>query len=193
MTGTGTLSDGHEQARNIILIGCRGCGKSSVGRELALRLGWPLVDTDERIETTAGRSIREIFEQDGEAAFRRLETKVIAQVALGSRQVISAGGGAVLSEPNRRTLRAAGLCVWLTAPPEELHRRMLGDPRSDATRPALTDREGLGEVRHLLEQREPLYAALAHHVVETAGRSIGQVVDDVLALLDRCGKSAEGR
>jgi shikimate kinase len=192
VTGAGTPSDGHEQARNIILIGLRGCGKSSVGRELALRLGWPLVDTDKRIEATAGRSIREIFKQDGEASFRSLEAAVIAQVVQGSEQVISVGGGAVLSEPNRQALRAAGLCVWLTAPPEELYRRMLGDPRNHATRPALTDRDVLDEVRHLLKQREPLYAGLAHHVVETGGRPIGQVVDAVLALLGRCSTSSEG-
>ena len=145
--------------RNVILIGYRGCGKTCVGREVAARLGWTFVDTDERIEAQ-GRSIRQIFEQEGEPFFRRLETDVIAEVTRGTEQVIAVGGGAVLSEANRTALRAAGLCIWLTAPVAELHRRSLADPRSLATRPALTPRSGLDEIRHLLAQREPLYAAM---------------------------------
>ena len=166
--------------RNLILIGYRGCGKTSVGRRLAARLGWSLVDTDERIEAAAGCSIREIFASQGEPAFRQLEAGIIAEVTRGKHRIISVGGGAVLSEANRAALRAAGPCVWLTAPAEELHQRILTDPGSGATRPTLTDRPGLDEVRHLLAQRQPLYAALADHVVDTVARSVEQVADAVL-------------
>ncbi len=169
--------------RNVILIGYRGCGKSSVGRTLAARLDWRVVDTDERLEAAAGRVIRDIFAQDGEPAFRHLETEVIQTVVRDSQQVISVGGGAVLSEQNRNALRDAGLCIWLTAPPEELLRRMQSDPHSAATRPALSDRSELDEVRHLLKERQPLYAELAQHVVQTAGRAVAQVIDDILAIL----------
>jgi shikimate kinase len=178
-------------ASNLILIGYRGCGKSSVGRQVAARLGWLFVDTDERIEGATGQSIQAIFQADGEAIFRRKEAEIVAQVASGRRQVISVGGGAVLLDENRNTLRAAGVCVWLTAPAEELQRRILADPRSAVTRPALTAGGGLEEIRHLLGQREPLYASLAEHVVSTAGRSVEQVIDDVLTVLAVGRASAE--
>lgn len=170
-------------ARNIILLGARGCGKTSVGRELACRLGRPFVDTDEQIEARTGRVIRDIFAEDGEPAFRRLETEAIAAATRGQRQVISVGGGAVLSDRNRAMLRAAGVCIWLTAPAEELCRRIQADPGSAARRPPLTARAGLDEVRHLLAERERLYAATAHHVVSTVGLSVAQAVDAVLAAL----------
>lgn len=177
--------------RNIILIGYRGCGKTSVGRSLAARLGWSLVDTDARVEAAAGRTIREIFAQDGEAAFRALEAVAVAEVARGAHQVVSVGGGAVLSATNCAALRRAGVCIWLIAPPEELHRRVQADSRHAATRPALTAQNELDEVRHLLKQRAPLYAAVAEHVVDTAGRSIEQVADAILAVVSsRNGSSA---
>jgi shikimate kinase len=171
------------RARNIILMGYRGCGKSSVARELAVRLGWRAVDTDERVQSATGRSIRAIFEQDGEASFRQWEARMIEESVRSSQQVISVGGGAVVQGANRAALRGAGVCFWLTAPPEELQRRMQGDPNDAATRPALTAHGSLDEIRHLLGQREPLYAALADHVVDTSGRSIAQVVDAILSLL----------
>jgi shikimate kinase len=165
--------------RNVILIGYRGCGKTSVGRAVAARLGWTFVDTDERIEA-GGRSIREIFNQDGEPFFRQIETEAIDNIVRGTRQVIAVGGGAVLSAANCATLRAAGLCIWLTAPDKELHARLLADPRSPATRPALTPLSGLDEIRHLLSERDPLYAATAHLVVPTTEQSVAQVVEAVL-------------
>jgi shikimate kinase len=192
---------------NLILIGYRGCGKSSVGRRLATRLGWAFVDTDELIEAATGKSIRAIFEQEGEASFRQREAAifeqegeasfrqreavVVAQVASGTRQVVSVGGGAVLVPENRAHLQAAGLCVWLTAPAEELLRRIQADPRSVAMRPALTAASALDEIRHLLGQREPLYASLAEHVVQTGGQSVEQVTDAVQAVMAEGRASAE--
>jgi shikimate kinase len=173
--------------RNVILIGYRGCGKTSVGRELAARLRWPFADTDEQVEAAAGRSVREIFEQDGEAFFRQLETRVIAQVTGAAGQVIAVGGGAVLSAANRAALQQAGVCIWLTAPATELHRRLQADPRTGATRPALTARGRLAEVRHLLAERRPLYADLAQHVVPTRARSIPDVVEAVLSAVAKGG------
>ena len=167
-------------ARNVVLIGYRGSGKTCVGREVARRLGWDFVDTDELVERAAGRCIRDIFTQEGEGHFRALEQRIVARVAAARGQVIAVGGGAVLSAGNRAALRRAGICVWLTAPATELYRRLEADPRSGATRPALTTRGGLAEVRHLLAQRRPLYAALADHVVPTRARSIEEVATAVL-------------
>lgn len=182
---------GGRQVRNLVLIGYRGCGKSCVGRQVAARLGWSFVDTDEQVEAADGRPVAAIFEQAGEATFRRLEETIIARVTRAPRQVISVGGGAVLSEANRRALRDAGLCIWLAAPPEELHRRIQADPGTTGGRPALTGCGGLDEIRHLLGQRQPLYSALADHVVQTAGQSIGQVVEAVLSAMST-GRASSG-
>ncbi|MEW6197443.1 MAG: shikimate kinase [Planctomycetota bacterium] len=207
------------RGRNLVLIGCRGCGKTTVGRALAARLGWVFVDTDERVAALAGRPIATIFATDGEAAFRELESRVIAaaihrrdacatpdtpadvghggptlQGSAGvSPAVLSVGGGAVLSEANRAALRQAGLCIWLTAPADELHRRVMSDPDHAADRPALTHLDGPAEMQHLLREREPLYAALADHVVSTAGRSLEEVVEIVRRLAETPGPSADKR
>lgn len=172
-----------EHAKNVVLLGYRGSGKSCVARLVAERLGWAFVDTDELIEQHAGCTICEIFEQRGEAAFRALEAEVIAGLPGAGRRVISVGGGAVLAEENRRRLRATGHCIWLTAPAEELCRRITADPQTASRRPALTTAAGKDEVQQLLAVRAPLYAATAHDSVDTSGRSPEQVADLILRLL----------
>ena len=167
----------------MVLIGCRGCGKSSVGRLVAQQLDRGFVDTDERLEAAAGRTIATIFAQDGEATFRDMERRTIAAVVGGEPRVISVGGGAVLSAENRERLKAAGVCIWLTAPAEELHRRLQADPRTAAQRPALTALPGLEEVRHVLASRTHLYEALARHVVDTSGRTVEDVAREVVTLV----------
>jgi shikimate kinase len=167
----------------ITLIGYRGCGKTVVGRRLAERLSWSFIDTDQMVEEQAGRTIHQIFETDGEMAFRRMEADVLDDVLADRRRVISAGGGAVLARRNRKALRSTGVCVWLTAPAEELHRRITADARSTTQRPQLTDQPGLREVEAVLQARLPVYEATADHVVSTADRSVEQVVDAVLEKL----------
>ncbi len=175
-----------EQAQNvvrddlIILIGYRGCGKTSVGRRLAERLGWTFVDTDEEIRREQGRTIADIFAQDGEGAFRRIEAQTLQRVVCGRRKVISVGGGAVLSRRNRKLLRTTGVCVWLTAPPEELYRRIVADIGSEEGRPNLTPAGGLTEIEAVLQSRLPIYEATAEIVVSTSGLDVAQVADAVL-------------
>ena len=170
--------------KNLVLIGLRGSGKSTVGRALAARLGRSFLDTDEQIELEQRRTVAAIFETDGEPAFRVLESNVIERITAGSGQVIAVGGGGVLAEANRDRLRAAGTCVWLTASDAELRRRVASDPRSSSLRPALTGAAGLEEIGRLHQERGPLYAEVAHHCVDTTGRDVGQVVEAVLAVLD---------
>lgn len=176
------MNDAH-LPRNVVLIGNRGSGKTSVGRALATRLGWTPVDTDALIQQQTGRTIADIFATEGEPRFRALESAAIAGVVRGAQQVISVGGGAVVSESNRGHLRSAGVCVWLTAPPEELLRRMRQDPNDPVNRPALTQREALDEVRHLLGVRTALYAELAQLVVDTTGQSLEDIVDEIVTFL----------
>jgi len=165
---------------NIVLIGYRGSGKSAVGQALAAQLGWPLIDTDTLIEQRAGTSIREIFSQRGEMAFRDLETQVIADLAPLDAHIISAGGGAVLRPANVQTLRPNGKFVWLTAPPEVLRARMTADTGTTENRPNLTAAGGLAEIRQVLTQREPIYRQVADFTVDTTHDSIEDVAQRII-------------
>lgn len=169
--------------RNILLIGPRGAGKSTAGRLLAERLGWPFVDTDELAARHAGASIREIFERQGEGAFRAYEADAIARATEGTRMVISVGGGAVLAPGNRARLRGAGLVVWLTAGLDELLRRIAVDPATATTRPALTPYGERDELAHLLAVRAPLYAEIAALTIDTTGRTAAEVADAIVVHL----------
>ncbi len=169
---------------NIVLIGYRGSGKSAVGRALADRLGWPLIDTDALIEQSAGMSIREIFERRGEASFRELESRAIADVARRDRQIISLGGGAILREENVAAVKSSGRLIWLTAPPEVLWERICRDTATRSSRPDLTPAGGLQEVRDVLSRRTPDYERAADIQVDTGGQSVVEIVDRVLHWLD---------
>jgi shikimate kinase len=181
-----TGDDTDNKNRCIALIGFRGCGKTTVGREIAKLIGGTHVDTDEVIAERAGHLIADIFETEGEAGFRRREADVVAQVFASPPDVVSVGGGAVLDEANIATIRAAATVVWLTAPPEVLFERISADPSTDATRPPLTDRPGLDEVKRLLAERNPLYARMADHMVDTSGRA----PDEVAIEAQRCAHPA---
>jgi 3-dehydroquinate synthase len=157
---------------NLVLVGFMGAGKSTVGRLLAERLGWSFVDVDARIEREAGRSIPELFAQEGEAGFRERERRAIAAVCQGDRQVIAPGGGAVLDSRNEEALRAAGPVVALTAPLDVLWRRVAG-----SRRPLARDRESF-ERRY--REREALYARYPLQI--TTGRGPAQqAVDQIVA------------
>lgn len=156
---------------HLFLIGYRGCGKSTVGALLARRLGRPFLDTDAWIETHAGRKIAEIFAQDGEEAFRDLETQAIEQIPDSPPLVVSLGGGAVLREGNRELLRRRGQCVWLNAQPADLAIRIRGDAARGAHRPSLTGRDPAEEIEQVLAQREPMYREASDLRVETGGRT----------------------
>jgi shikimate kinase len=170
--------------RNVILIGYRACGKTTVGAALAERLGWTFVDTDQIIQARTKRSIRAIFTHDGEAAFRDHEAAAVTAVTTGRNQVISVGGGAILRLENRERLRAAGYCCWLTAPPEVLYERIAADQQSAANRPPLTPAGGtLAEVERVLTERAALYAATSHSEIDVSPLTVDQVVAAILARL----------
>jgi shikimate kinase len=157
----------------VYLVGMPGSGKSTVGPALAARLGVPFVELDAEIERAAGRTVREIFEQEGEPRFRELEAGALTEAATRDPSVVSCGGGVVLEPANRITLRATGEVVFLSVPLDELRRRV----RPAAERP-LIRREG--DIERLLAEREPLYREFAAHVVEASG-----TVDEVAAAIER--------
>lgn len=164
----------------IFLIGYRGSGKTTVGRALAARLGWDFVDADERIESAAGMSIKDIFRTAGEPAFRDLESSTLAHLAALTRTVVATGGGAVLRDQNRTLLRA-GFVVWLTASPETLTARIETDPTTATRRPNLTAAGGVDEVRALLAVRTPYYSQVADFVADAEHLSPDAAADAILA------------
>lgn len=163
---------------NLVLIGFMGSGKSEVGRRLADILELELVDTDERVESVAGASIAVIFEREGEPVFRALERKVIAEAAAGEGRIIACGGGAVLNPRNVDDLRATGMVFYLEIGAEDAHARTA----YDSNRPLLNVDDREAEVRRLLAERRPLYESAAHHTIQVDGRSVEDIVEEILEI-----------
>jgi shikimate kinase len=149
-------------APNLVLVGPMGAGKSSIGRRLAGRLGLRFVDADRAIEDATGATVPVIFECEGEAGFRARESALIAELCAGHGQLIATGGGAVLDERNRATLRARGFVVYLRVGIDQQLRRLA----RDRTRPLLAGpiQDGMDRrqrLQQLAAQRGPLYDAIA--------------------------------
>jgi len=168
---------------NIILIGFRGTGKSTVGRRLAERLGWDFVDADDALESRLGKSIAAVFAEQGETAFRDHESQLLVDLLAGTHRVISLGGGVILREQNRARFRGAGPVIWLQADPQSIVDRLARDPRTASQRPALTELSAKEEVVELLRVRAPLYAESADLAVATDARSVDAIVDEIVCFL----------
>jgi shikimate kinase len=168
------------QPMNIFLIGYRGCGKTTVARHLSQQLGWPWLDADTVLEERAGKSIKQIFADSGEAAFRELESAVVAELAGLEGHVIALGGGAILRAENRSALAGRGLVVWLEASPETLWERITADPASAERRPNLTGQGGLAEIRALLDERTPLYRQCADLALDAERLAPAQIARDIV-------------
>ncbi len=152
-TGAKQLVSSGLQGINLYLIGMMGAGKTTVGQLIAKHLGYGFLDTDQVIVQAAGKSINQIFAEDGETAFRQLESKVLSEICAYTKLTIATGGGIIMNSLNWSYLHH-GLIVWLDAPVELLYQRLL----NDTSRPLLQDTDPLGKLRSLLEQRQPLYA-----------------------------------
>ena len=168
---------------NLVLIGYRATGKTTLARLLAQRLGWDWIDADVEIEHRAGKSIARIFAEEGEPAFRQLEAQVIADLCGRDRLVLAAGGGAPLRPESRQAMRDSGQVVWLTASPETILSRMSADATTLGRRPNLTDKNPMDEIVQLLGRREPIYRESAHRKVDTEGKTPEQLVEEILAHL----------
>lgn len=164
---------------HVVLVGMMASGKSTVGRIVAERLGRAYVDSDEQVEARTGRTVREIFESDGEAAYRALETEALVEALdRDVPVVVAAAGGTVLDPENRARMRAAGTVVWLDAEPEVLAGRV----RRGDHRPLLGD-DPVAAMRRLHAERLPLYREVADHVVDVTRRSVEEVAEEVLGAL----------
>ncbi len=168
---------------NLVLIGYRGTGKSSVAQVLADRLGCEWVDADDALERRAGMSISEIFGRHGEPWFRDLESEVLRDLCAAENTVIASGGGVVLRAENRELLAANSTVVWLKATAETLFSRVQDDPLTTDRRPNLTASGGYDEINDLLTQRTPLYRQAAQFEVDTDARNPAQIADEIVSLL----------
>ena len=148
---------------HIFLVGLMGSGKTTIGRQIAKRLGRPFLDSDHEIEARTGVRVSTIFEIEGEAGFRRREAQVIAELTRqGTPIVLATGGGVVLEAENRRLLRENGWVVYLNVPPKLLWERT----RHDRNRPLLQVENPLARLEDLYVARDPLYRESAHFVAE---------------------------
>ena len=155
-------------AGNIFLVGLMGAGKTSVGRLLARRFGKTFYDCDQEIERRTGVKIPVIFEIEGEAGFRAREEHVLRELAALTDIVLATGGGAVLREENRRTLKQNGTVVYLRASLEDLWQRT----RHDRNRPLLQTADPHAKLEQLFAERDPLYREVASLVMDTGNQSL---------------------
>lgn len=164
--------------RCLVLIGFMGSGKTTIGRRLQEQLGYPLLDTDHLIEERQGKSIREIFADEGEDAFRDMESSLLEELAAEpmTSRIISTGGGIIGRAANCELLRRLGFVVWLKAPAEEIGNRTA----RNSTRPLLQNDDPAAAIAQLMTEREPCYRATAHLELETADLDVDEVCTGIL-------------
>ena len=166
---------------NVVLIGFRGSGKTTIGKALSERLGREFIDCDAWIEKHTGLTFKEIFEKHGESHFRTLESQAIGELSAMDGKVIATGGGAALKYQNMQVFkRNGGRIFFLEVGAETAFARIQGDEMSRLRRPALTDKDPYTEVKEQIELRRPYYLKGADVTIATDGRSIDDVVKDVL-------------
>jgi len=152
---------------NIVLIGYRCTGKSTVGKLLSKRLKWKFLDTDDLIENKTGLSIEDIVIGKGWEEFRKIEKQIVKQVYKLDKYVISTGGGVILDRENVNRLKKNGWVIWLKASPETIRNRMLKDQEAGFIRPSLRGDDPIEEIRDILKKRAPFYKEAADFIVKT--------------------------
>ncbi|MDI6732803.1 MAG: shikimate kinase [Planctomycetota bacterium] len=168
---------------NIILIGFRGTGKTSVGQILAREIKWSFIDADEYIERRYGFMIAELFEKHGESLFRLLESDAIHELSRLDSHVIAAGGGAVLKYKNVKNLKKNGLVFRLESDCDVIYHRILKDDEAGKSRPRLTTKNLYDEIKSLMEFREPYYKQASDYTINTSKSTPQQVVNNICEIL----------
>lgn len=163
--------------KSIYLIGFMGAGKSTVAKELVRRLDARLVEMDQRIEEEQGMAITEIFERFGEEHFRDLETELLRVLACEENVVVSCGGGSVLREKNAAAMKEHGCIVLLSATPETIYMRV----KNSTNRPILNGNMNVEYIRGLMEKRRERYEAVADVRIDTDGKTIGEICEEIIS------------
>lgn len=166
--------------RRVFLVGMMGAGKTTVGRQLAKRLGKTFYDADREIEARTGVAVAVIFDIEGETGFRKREAEVLEHLTTLDDIVLATGGGAVLDSRNRERLKGRGFVIYLHALPPVLWQRT----RSDKSRPLLQDGDPRERLDALYTSRDPLYREVADLVIETGRQGIGPLLAQVLTRFD---------
>ncbi|MFM7180542.1 MAG: shikimate kinase [Verrucomicrobiales bacterium] len=164
------------RARNIVLVGFMATGKTTLGRLVARKAGFTFVDMDKKIEEAAGMSIPKIFELEGEDGFRARETSVLRELVGSERHVIATGGGVVTREENHPLLRDLGFVVWLHTRKKIIFDRVTRNPH----RPLLRTADPYATIKAMVEERKPLYKAVADLKVKTCDLSQSESVGGIL-------------
>lgn len=165
---------------NIILIGYMGSGKSTIAKELHKKTGMEVIDTDAAIVKEQGRSINEIFQTDGEMAFRELETALLRRLSeKTSAYILSTGGGMPVREENRAILKNLGTVFFLKADADTIFERV----KEDTQRPLLQGTDQRARIAGMLEERTPIYEWAADYVTKTDDKTVGEVVSEILCIV----------
>ncbi len=170
---------------NIFLIGYRCTGKTSVGKELAEKLGWSFADSDAEIVKEQGMTVAEMVSAQGWDFFREKEQTMIRRLAAGDQQVVATGGGVILNPENVKNMRQSGMVVWLKALPENIKQRIVNDEATSHLRPSLTAKGLVEEIEDVLSIRTPLYEGAMNFSVDTDQAGIDEICDTVIARLKR--------
>ena len=163
--------------KNIVLIGLMGSGKTTIGKILAEKTGMKLVDTDAQIVEKAGKSIKQIFADNGEMFFRDLESEVIERISIQENLVVSTGGGAVLRDENLENLKQNSILFYLHAPAEILYKRI----KDDKNRPLVNTPNPLETLKKIQENREYFYGQ-ANYKIQTNNKSPEEIADEIIRL-----------
>lgn len=158
-----------------------GTGKSTVAQELSKKYGMRIVEMDQMIVEREGRSIANIFEQQGEAYFRDIETAFLRELQTQENQVISCGGGVVLRDENMDTMKKSGSVVLLTAKPETILERV----KDDNERPLLKGNKNIAFIREMMEKRRMKYENAADIIIKTDGKSAEEICDEIVARINQ--------
>ncbi len=171
--------------KNIVLIGYRATGKTTIGKLLAQRLNWNFIDTDILIEQRARQSISQIVAERGWEYFRELESKIIQGTSHLSNHIIAVGGGAILKKENVETLKKTGFLIWLKASPNVIAKRLLKDGKTLSMRPSLTGKMPQDEIEEVLMARLPAYKEAADLEINTEYSAPEQIVIKIINLLTK--------
>ena len=170
-----------DEAKNIVLIGLMGSGKSTIGRTIGKLLGRRFIDTDRLIERKAGKTISEIFSQDGEERFRKLEKEIIRKISQYIGIIIATGGGVIKDPENFKCLKESGWIIALYASPATLYSRIEGK----RIRPLVANETNpIEKLEQIFEERKEMYA-MADFQINTENKKINEIANEIIELLDK--------